>query len=81
MHIVKEQIDNGLSIFHMTYEWDGSDAVTIVEAEQNVGHSWPVPKWEPTRRSKNQFSELPEKIQKALLQAQETNQIVDLGKS
>ncbi len=81
MHIVKEQIEGNLEIFHITYEWDGSNTVTVVEAEQNVGYSWPVPKWEPTRVSERPFSELPERIQQALLKAQETNQPVDLGKS
>lgn len=61
----------GQTVFHMAYIWDGlSDQVDVLEEEENVGFEWPVPRWEPPRRSKERFTDLPEHIQQEFLNQQ-----------
>ncbi|MGI0494318.1 hypothetical protein ACN4EG_21230 [Alkalinema pantanalense CENA528] len=80
MYTVREQENEGMQILYMTYTWDGIGLVAVSEAEKNVGYSWPVPNWEPTRRFSKALSELPEHIQQALLHAKEIGQpYIDLG--
>jgi hypothetical protein len=47
-----------------------SDQVDVLEEEENVGFEWPVPRWEPPRRSKERFTDLPEHIQQEFLNQQ-----------
>lgn len=84
MYIVKETIKSYtqghlMEIYHMTYEWDGSDNVKITEDERNVGYSYPVPKREPTRQFLEKHSEIPERIKEALSDAKSTGNTIELG--
>lgn len=84
MYIVKEQEKSRtqgqlMEVYHMTYEWDGGETVSVTEDERNVGYSYPVPRREPIRYYSKSYSELPERIKTALKNAKQTGTVIDLG--